>query len=187
MCAVLATERQNPGLASVVVGEAIVKKEVCERLVSEVEQSFEKMGLNFYEVMKRAPEVVERWKKYYALAQELWKNATNREQLTSALLCGPDPDPREFETWLAFLRAFPHFLRGSLQGIAKTLPPPPGGRPRGLTPQECADICEQIGQLFGKGVELTDAKKRMAQRYGVSLRTIQRAWQHRVEWKSDAQ
>jgi len=161
-----------------------VKKEVCDQLISECEQSFQKMGLDFYEVMKKAPEVVERWKKYYAVAQRVWSNSSSRKELTAALLAGPDPNPEEFERWLAFIRILPHFLRSSLQGIAKTLPPSPGGRPRELTPQECMQVCLLIGQLFGQGVELPDAQKRMAQRYGVSLRTIQRVWQQRVKWKS---
>ena len=54
------------------LGEVIVKK---DQFISECEQSFQKMGLDFYEVMKKAPEVVERWKKYYPLAQEVWSNA----------------------------------------------------------------------------------------------------------------
>jgi hypothetical protein len=138
-----------------------VKKEICDRLISECEQSFQKMGLDFYEIMKRAPERVERWKKYYGFAQEVWSSAGSHEQLTAALLAGPDPDPAEFEVWLAFIRTFPHFLRGSLQGIASL----------------------QIGNLYGQGVALPNAQKRMAQRYGVGLRTIQRAWQERAKWK----
>ena len=90
------------------------------------------MGVDFYEVMKKAPEVVERWKKYYPLAQQVWSNARSRESLAAALITGPDPNPEELERWLAFIRALPYFLRGALQGIAKTLPPPPGGRPREL-------------------------------------------------------
>jgi hypothetical protein len=31
------------------------------------------------------------------------------------------------------------------------------------------EVCLQIGNLYGQGVELPDAQKRMAQRYGVSL------------------
>jgi hypothetical protein len=160
-----------------------VKKEICDQLISECEQSFQKMGLDLYAVMKKAPEVVERWKKYYPVAQKVWSNSRSREDLSAALLAGPDPNPEELETWLAFMRTLPHFLRGSLQGIAKSLPPSPGGRPRELTPQECIEVCLQIGQLYGQGVALPDAQKRMAKRYNVSLRTVQRAWQHRAKWK----
>lgn len=143
------------------------------------------MGLDFYEVMQKAPEIVERWKRYYPLVQQVWNNSRSREELTASLLGGPDPNPGELETWLAFIRTLPYFLRSSFGGMAKSLPPPPGGRPRELTPQECMEVCVQIGQLYGQGVQVVDAQKRMAKRYGVSLRTIQRAWQDRAKWKSN--
>jgi hypothetical protein len=179
-------QRQNPHRVLASFGEVIVKKETCDQLVSECEQSFQKMGLDFYEVMKKAPEVVQRWKKYYPLAQEVWHNARSRERLTAALITGPDANPDELERWLAFIRALPYFLRSALQGIGKTLPPPPGGRPRELSAQERMEVCLQIGNLYGQGVELPDAQKRMAQRYDVSLRTIQRVWHQRGKWKSNS-
>ena len=164
-----------------------MKKETCDQIVSECEQSFQKMGLDFYEAMKKAPEVVKRWKKYYPLAQEVWSNARSRERLAAALITGPGPNPEELERWLAFIRALPYFLRGALQGIAGSSPPPPGGRPRELAAQECMESLPANWQsLHGQGVELPDAQKRMAQRYDVSLRTIQRIWQQRGEWKSNS-
>ena len=178
--------RQNPHPGSGIVRKVIVKKETCDQLICECEQSFQKMDLDFYEVMTKALEVAERWKKYYPFAQEVWRNARSRESLAAALITGPDPNPEELERWLGFIRAVPYFLRSALQGIAKTLPPPPGGRPRELGPQECMEVCLQIGNLYGQGVELPDAQKRMAQRYDVSLRTIQRIWQQRGKWKSNS-
>jgi hypothetical protein len=162
-----------------------VRKEVCEQLIAEAEQFGQKMGGDFYEVMKKAPQVVEKWKGHYFLAQEFWKNAGTREELTAFLLNGPDPSPEELETWLTFIRTVPYIVRKGLQSAAQSLPPPPGGRPRELTPQECKTICAEIGWLYGQGVELRDAQKPMAQRYNKGLRTIQRAWQQRAKWKSD--
>jgi hypothetical protein len=80
------------------------------------------MGLDFYEIMKRAPEIVERWKKYYPLAQRVWINSRSHEELTAFLLAGPEPNPEELERLLAFIKILPHFLRDSRQGIAKGLP-----------------------------------------------------------------
>jgi len=85
-----------------------VKKETCDQLVSECEQSLQKMGLYFYEVMKKALELVERWKKYYPLVQEVWRNARSRERLAAALITGPAPNPEELERWLAFLLGLFH-------------------------------------------------------------------------------
>ena len=47
----------------------------------------------------------------------------------TSLASSPDANPEDLERVLVFLRALPHFLRGSFQSIAKTLPPDPGGRP----------------------------------------------------------
>jgi hypothetical protein len=163
-----------------------VRKEACDQLISEAEQVCQKLGGDLYEVMKKAPLVVEKWKQHYFLAQEMWQHARSREELTAFLLSAPDASPEELETWLTFMRAVPFVLRKSLQSAAQRLPPPPGGRPRELTLQECKQICAEIGWLYGQGVELQDAQKRMAQRYNKGLRTIQRTWQQRVKWKSDA-
>jgi DNA invertase Pin-like site-specific DNA recombinase len=94
----------------------------------------------------------------------------------------PEPKPENFEKLLAFMRTLPYFLRAQLQAAAKDLPPSPGGRPRGLTPDQSREVCQQIGQLYGEGVDLASAKRRMALRYGVSLSTIQRAWKERGAW-----
>jgi DNA invertase Pin-like site-specific DNA recombinase len=90
------------------------------------------------------------------------------------------------ETVLTLTRTVPYLLRRSLQAATQSLPPSPGGRPQELRPEQRKEICLQIGQLYGQGIELRDAQKRMAQRYGVSLRTIQRAWQERGKWNSTA-
>ena len=140
------------------------------------------MGLDLYEAMQRAGALMERWKQYIPLFQQVWNNATNREQLTALLVTGPDPSPAEMETVLTIIRTVPYLLRSSLQNATKSLPPSPGGRLRELNPEQRKQICLQIGQLYGLGVELRDAQKRMARRYAVSLRTIQRAWQQRAKW-----
>jgi len=162
----------------------IVRKQLCDQLITETEQSFQKMGLDLYAIMQRAPEVVEKWKRFYGLFQQVWNHATSREELTAFLLTGPDPSPEEMGTVLTLIRTVPYLLRRSLQDATKSLPPPPGGRPRGLSPKQSKEVCLQIGQLYGLGVELDDAQKRMAQRYDVGLRTIQRAWQQRSKWNS---
>jgi hypothetical protein len=163
-----------------------VQEEVCEELIAEAEHFAHTLGGDLYEVMTKAPQVVEKWKRHYFLAQEIWHQARSREDLKAFLLSSPDPSPAERAVWLHFMRTVPQLLRRGLQNAAKNLPPPPGGRPRELAPMECQDICAEIGRLFGQGVGLRDAQKRMAQRYNKGLRTIQRAWQQRAKWNSDA-
>lgn len=164
----------------------IVRQEVCDQLISECEQTCQKMGVDFYQVMTGAPRVVEKLKGYAALFQQFWEHAGNREELAAFLLTtGPDLEPTELETVRALIRTLPYLLRGHLQGVAKRFPPSPGGRPPGLSPEQSRAVCQQIGTLFGQGVRLPDAQKRMARRHGVSLRTIQRAWRERAKWKCD--
>src|SRR5215470_4009235 len=142
------------------------------------------MGLDLYETMQRAGVLLAKWQPYILLFQQVWNHATNREQLTALLVTGPDPSPEEMEGLLTLIRTMPYLLRGSFQNATKSLPPSPGGRPRELNAEQRKQICLQIGQLYGLGVELPDAQKRMARRYAVSLRTIQRAWQQRAKWNA---
>ena len=163
-----------------------MREEACEKLIRAAEQFAEVLGGDFYEVMKKAPQVVEKWKRHYFLAHEVWQHARSREALQAFLVSAPDPDPVELDLWLNFIRTLPYNLRKDLQTAAKNLPMPPGGRPRELTPLECREICAEIGRLYGQKVGVRDAQKRMAQRYNKGLRTIQRAWQQRAKWKADA-
>src|SRR5713226_8732657 len=85
------------------LGGMIVRKEVCDQLISECEQTCQKLGGDLYEVMKKAPQVVEKWKRYAPFFQQVWNNAKNREELAAFLLtAGPDPRPEELETVLTF-------------------------------------------------------------------------------------
>ena len=160
-----------------------MNKETCERLLAECEQAAEKMGWDFYELMRRAPIMVERLKPYHETAQRVWENARSREDAVRFLVESSDPDldSLQLEKLLGLIQIIPHVLRGCLQNAAKSLPPSPGGRPRELNPDECREVCGKIAQLYGQGVVLADAKSRMAQHYQVSLSTIQRAWQQRAK------
>jgi len=160
-----------------------MKREFCERVILECEELGQKMGMDFYQTMKKAPAVVERWKPYILTAQQVWQNANNREEAIQYLLVLPDPSAEEFEKVTAFIRTLPYLLRGLLQDAAKGLPSPPGGRPHGLTLDQSREVCKQIGQLYGAGVALADAKLRMAQRYGVSHSTIQRSLEETHQYK----
>ncbi|HEU0048422.1 MAG TPA: hypothetical protein VFQ43_12550 [Nitrososphaera sp.] len=112
-------ERQNPLSVLALLCEVIVRKEVCDRLISECEQSFQKMGLDFYEVMKRAPEVVERWKKYYPLAQKVWSNSRSREQLSASRLPDLNPIPRNWNDGLLLSGSFHTSCAAHCRGLRR--------------------------------------------------------------------
>lgn len=53
------------------------------------------------------------------------------------------------------------------------------GRPRVMDDSMRLDICDDVSALFRKGVPLLDSQQRVAERYGVSVRSVQRVWRQR--------
>ena len=84
---------------------------------------------------------------------------------------------------------FPHVLRELIihlfESALRDLPPQPAGRKRSLSFDESAELCSYVAELFGKLPDLKACKKRAAQRFGVSLSTVERAWRKRGENSSD--
>ena len=110
---------------------------------------------------------------------------TSREMVKEALMKAPEPSRVELIAIVTTLKNMPFVLRRLLPVVTKEyqsqLPYPKGGRPKALSPEQCQKMCRAIGRLFAVGVELADAQQRMTLRFGVSLRTIQRAWQNRAK------
>jgi hypothetical protein len=53
------------------------------------------------------------------------------------------------------------------------------GRPKSLTSEQQRAVCEYVGQLYGDGLEIKVAKQRAAQKFDVSVSTINRTWAER--------
>jgi len=128
-----------------------MKREFCEGGILECEELGQKMGMDFYQTMKKAPAVVERWKPYILTAQQVWQNANNREEAVQFLLALPDLSAEEFEKVTAILRTLPYLLRGLLQDAAKGLPSPPGGRPHGLTSDQSREGLQANRAIVWRG------------------------------------
>ena len=128
-----------------------MQKQICDQLISETEQILQRMGLDLYEIMQRAPAVVEKWKRYYGPFLEVWNHASNREELTAFLLTGPDLSPEEMETVLTLIRTVPYLLRRSLQDAAKSLcrPLPAAGHGNCVPNSARRFICK-LGNCTGK-------------------------------------
>jgi hypothetical protein len=115
-----------------------------------------------------------------------------REGFLAKLLKDPEPDPWELDAQIEAIQLLPYTIRKVMpeaaHDAAKAFPRDEGGRPRSLTDQESKVVCEEIGKLIARGVRLLDAQNRLAARMsklkgkGVSIRTIQRAWQDRAKW-----
>jgi hypothetical protein len=78
---------------------------------------------------------------------------------------------------------FPAALRKPLLEAVRALPHPKGGRPRLLSDEDKTRACDQVAILIREsGLELRDALRQVASRFGVRLRTMQRVWQHRADY-----
>jgi hypothetical protein len=53
------------------------------------------------------------------------------------------------------------------------------GRPVVLADSAKDEICDSVSDLYRKGVALTLAKERSAERFGVSMRSVERVWRQR--------
>jgi hypothetical protein len=104
----------------------------------------------------------------------------SRDSAKRALMEAPEISPEQLEAVLSFLQEFPYRIREMLPEVVKTMPHEPGGRPRSLTEPGKQRACAEIALLYGQGVRVGVAIKRVAQKFGVSERTIRRAWRERA-------
>ena len=76
---------------------------------------------------------------------------------------------------------FGFLVRSISQDFAKEFPAPPPtpGRPKSLEQTQKSEVCEFVGKLFSQGTQLGLCKKRAAQKFGVSTRTVERIWADR--------
>jgi hypothetical protein len=78
-------------------------------------------------------------------------------------------------------------IRKPLLKAVKALDHPKGGRPKLLTDTDKRKACDEISELMRmSGLELREAVQRAADRYGVSVRTMQRVWQGRASYRASA-
>jgi predicted metal-binding transcription factor (methanogenesis marker protein 9) len=67
----------------------------------------------------------------------------------------------------------------ALPTVRKDFPALNSGRPKSLTSEEERAACEYIGKLHVEGLEMKIAKQRAAQKFNVSVPTINRTWAER--------
>jgi len=97
-----------------------------------------------------------------------------------ALLKIPEPTHEELEqmrnTAKRMDELLPTMLAPAMRTVLKKLPPDKGGRPKVFTPDKAKAACLEMATLLFQGVEKVDACKRVAQRHGVSVWTMDRYW-----------
>jgi hypothetical protein len=119
------------------------------------------------------------------------RSIRTREALLAKLLKEPEPEPFELDAQIEAIHLLPYTIRKvmpeAMHELKHRLPQDPGGRPRGLNGDEPRQVCEEIGKLVARGVRVMDAQNRVAQGKGVSVRTVQRAWQERARFAAEAE
>ena len=73
------------------------------------------------------------------------------------------------------------FVEEAVRATALRLPNAPPGRKRQVTPDIKRHLVASVGKLNQEGVALGLACKRVAQKTGLGVRTVQRAWQERAK------
>ena len=107
-----------------------------------------------------------------------------RQRLIEILQQMPEQNPTESRVMLAALNMLPQLLGQGLISAGKTIAkenPHKKGPKLKLTIEDQRLVCKHIGELLGRGVPLKVCKSRASQEFGVSLRTIERAWFARRE------
>jgi hypothetical protein len=120
------------------------------------------------------------------------RSIRTREDFVARLI--KEPEPLTLDAQIELIYALPGRIRkvmpGAMKEMSNVLPRDPGGRPISLDDEDARFVCEEIGRLYGRGVSLVNAQKRLSQVMSkqkgkdVSLRTIQRAWQNRHKWSA---
>src|SRR5258708_7937186 len=70
-------------------------------------------------------------------------------------------------------------LEEALPLIRKEFPVVNAGRPKSLTSEQQKAVCEYVGKLYTGGLDIKTAKQRTAQKFDVSVSTIERTWAER--------
>jgi len=148
-----------------------MKADTARLIIDALEEAFRNINVSFESGIRELLAMTRR-------DLTIWKNAGDRAKLEHALTQYlPEPSPLSLDARLAVIRHLP----GLLRLVSESSTPEIRGRRRDLFLADARVICKQIDRLRFEGVLAKDAVYRMAQRYNVSRRTIQRVWSGRNE------
>jgi hypothetical protein len=110
------------------------------------------------------------------------KPLMNRERLNE-LLEKAEISSTDEQMLMAISESLPSLIAVGLTMLSshatKSFPLPNTGRPKSLTSQKRRAVCENIAKLHAEGTNLITAKQRTAQKFNVSLSTVERIWAER--------
>ena len=116
--------------------------------------------------------------------REMIEAIRSREALTAFIKSAPEEVVQYLPIAAALIQMAPGIVTSEVIRMvhqsAKDNPVSvPSGRPVVLADSAKDEICDSVSGLHRKGVPLTVAKARSAERFGVSMRSVERVWRQR--------
>lgn len=148
-----------------------MKSETADQIIQQMDEQFRQLGFADSEAARD-----------FAVAQlSILIEVLRKIDLRKAIVPEPEPSPVELKKQLSEIKQTFGLLRNLTSGFIKEkIPHRPGGRRSVLgTPEEQAQRVAQVLVLIGKKVKTTVALKRVAEREGISLSSMQRIWRER--------
>jgi hypothetical protein len=157
----------------------MVSAEIAAAVVQAVESALAEAGLSDpYRHGERVFQWLER-------NREMIEAIRSREALTALIRNVPEEAEQYLPVAVALIQIAPSILTGEVmrmvhQSAADNPVSVPPGRPVVVLADSTKDeICDSVSDLHRKGVPLTLAKERSAERFGVSTRSVERVWRQR--------
>ena len=153
-----------------------MEEEPRRRIIDAIEQALKLAGAKGFE---DAEETMQQIADFFA---HRVKPIMNRQRL-DALLQQAEPSPESEQMLMTMVENLPSlavvFLSMVSSEASKSFPIANSGRPKSLTSDNRRAVCEYIGKLHSQGTKLKIAKERTAQKFSVSLSTVERTWAER--------
>jgi len=161
-----------------------VNEKYRERLIAAVEKSMKTVGANDY------TSGMEQARKLIAFFYQGMEHLKTPDDLRALLdMCSP-MSKREEAIYLLLAQNLHPVIRLGLNSLAKrassNLPAFNPGRPPALTEKETREALDYVWYAIRRGYSMQVAKLRAAQKYGCSLRTINRLWVRRRDFTGEA-
>jgi hypothetical protein len=146
-----------------------MKDDTIERVFEALDEAFGAMGYDRFD---------EGIAKVAGLFKQIAEGTSvmgNRDRFRDWLREIPDfEEPAELEQFIRLLSGLVYTVRQIAPEVAKRMPHDPGGAPSVTTPEERRKICAEIDRMYDNGLRRGVALQRIAKRYNVSVRTVQR-------------
>lgn len=161
----------------------MVSNEAAEAFVEGFEKALREVGVEQpYELGKRVAQWVEENRKLFTAMQ-------SRQALIELVRHFPDEAEPYLPLAMMLLQSVPAIVQMQmpklLHKIADDHPVTPSpGRPQVMDDAMKLDICDDVAALFRQGIQLSASQERVAQRRGLSVRSVQRAWRERDKLKN---